>query len=132
MDFWHVFLLITTCASLITAGICLYLLRKMDLEKARMENYLISISLVMSDYWNKIEALFEQSIHYYDETIFQFIESTKEVKLEIDKTLDQYEDLREYIVPIQTPEEKRANQEQELLGVVKNYPITKSLEVPKR
>lgn len=126
MDFWHFFLLITTILGVGTAIVLIFILRKMDAERMRMEDYLVEISQVMSDYYGKISAMFSQSIHYYDETIYHFVESTKEVKETIDSTLDEYEDLREYIVPVQTPEEINKDQQQkELLGVVRNYPIRK-------
>jgi type I site-specific restriction endonuclease len=130
MDNLAIFFLITTLIGGGVAGFCLYLLKKMDIQRIRMENYLVDISIVMSDYWEKIDALFSQSIHYYDETIYQFVESTKDVKNAIDKTLDEYDDLREFIVPIKTEKEKQDEQEKELIGVVKSYPITRALEVP--
>jgi len=128
MDSWHIILLITTIIGFSAGGVCLHLLRKMDFERIRMEDYLVAIGQVMSNFYSKIDSLFSQSIHYYDETIYQFVQSTKEVKIEIDKTLDEYEDLREFIVPVLSPEEKQQQQQVEVLGVVKPaiYPIRKT------
>jgi len=119
MDFWHFLLLFLTITFGTGFTICLLLLRRMVFQQVRMENYLITIGQTMSDFYLKIDDLFSQSLHYYDETIYQFIEGIKAVKLEIDSTLDEYDDLREYIVPIPSSEEKFQNEEKEVLGVVR-------------
>lgn len=127
MDFLHWIFLITSVLGIGFSLIAWLLLQKMDAERRRMEDYLVAIGYVMADYYQKIGSLFQQSIHYYDDTIYQFVESTKGVKQEIDDLLDEYEDLREFIVPVQSPEEMAKEQEQkEFLGVVRNYPIRRA------
>jgi len=131
MDFWTVILLLLTLGSLGAAGFMFYLLRRADLEKARLEDFVIRIGQSVSDFRLRIDSLFEQSIHYYDETIYAFVDETKKVKQEIDAVLGEYDDLREYIIPELTKEEKQEQQEKELIGIVRNYPITRSIEAPK-
>jgi hypothetical protein len=116
MDFWLIFFIFTTLIGFGAAGFLLHLLRKMDFERTRMEDFLIELSQVIADFKLKIDSLFKVSIHYYDETIYDFVESTKNVKLEIDKVLNEYDDLKEFIIPEAPPEEPT---EVDVLGVVK-------------
>jgi len=127
MDFWHFFFIFTTLVSTGAAGICFVLLRRMDSDRARMENFVIRIGQTISDFKLKIDSLFQMSIHYYDETIYDFVENTKNVKKDIDEVLNEYEDLREFIVTEPTPEEKQAQEQYEVLGVVRPpiYPVRK-------
>lgn len=85
----------------------------------RMEDSFIDWNDAVGNFKMKIDALFDMNIHYYDETIFQFVEDVKELKNEMDKILTEYEDLEQYIYP---ENEKSEDAEQrELLGVVKSY-----------
>ena len=88
-----------------------------------MESYLLDINEAIGSFRSKIDALFGMNIHYYDETVYQFIEDTKEVKHTIDKVMEEYEDLAPYIFPEPLPPE---DQEKEILGVMRRpiYPIT--------
>jgi hypothetical protein len=119
MNLWTIIFLITTILGFIGLGICLKLLQRMYFEQIRMENYLIKVGTVMSDFYQRIDKLFSQSIHYYDDTIYEFIDNTKNVKKDIDDIFDEYDDLREYIVPELSPEEKVQQQQVEILGLIK-------------
>ena len=123
MDFWHVFLLLMVIVSSGVAIVLFILLRRMDAARALMESYLLDINEAIGTFRSRIDALFGMNIHYYDETVYQFIEDTKEVKGTIDKVMEEYEDLAPYIFPEPLPPEE---QEKEILGVMRRpiYPIT--------
>jgi len=93
------------------------LLRRSDDHNIILENFLIDLNTIIAEYKNKIDSLFEMNIHYYDETIFNFVEDTKQLREQINEILKKYEDLSEYIYPEQL---KNADYEpKELLGIVK-------------
>ncbi len=93
------------------------LLKRSDDHNIILENFLIDLNIIVSEYKNKIDSLFEMNIHYYDETIFNFVEDTKQLRTQINEILKKYEDLSEYIYPEQL---KNTDYEQkELLGIVK-------------
>lgn len=126
MDWGYIILSILLVATTCSNFILLYLLRKMDIERVRMEEYVITIGQVMSEFYSKINEIFSQSIHYYDETIYQFVQDVKDVKEEIDGVLADYDDLKEFIVPVPTAEERVEQEQKEVLGIVKKgYPISR-------
>ena len=119
MDGLHYTFLVLAVLSSGGLGFCLYLLWRIDYERVRMESYLVSMSGTLTDFFLKIDSMFSQSIHYYDETIYAFIQDLKSLKNEMDDVLDEYDELREYIIKAPTDEEKADQQQKEILGVVR-------------
>ena len=111
--------IIVICLLLIYSIVITILFHKLNQKINKLENYTLDLNTIISDYYQKIKSLFDMSIHYYDETIFEFIESTKELKNNIDDCLSN-NDMQEAIIEI-TEEE----QPKEVLGVVKHGIMSK-------
>jgi hypothetical protein len=93
------------------AGLLALLLYRLNQQYDELQDDLYNCYLTLYDYQQKINGLFEMNIHYYDETIFQFIESTKEMRAEIEGLIKNHPELQ--ILADQAP----AEQPQEILGV---------------
>jgi cell division protein FtsL len=93
-----------------------YMAYKAQQEMTQLEGHIISIHNIITDYKIKVGQLFALNIHYYDDTIFQFIEDTKAVKAEIDNQMSEYDELKQYIYDEEPPKE---DEEKAFLGVVK-------------
>jgi hypothetical protein len=74
-------------------GVAIFLLYKMNQQQDILQDDLLESYHLMWDFHQMINKLFEQNIHYYDDTIFQFIESTKAVRNgieELEKNMKNY------------------------------------------
>ena len=106
------------------SGSLFYLLYRMSQQQDDLQDGLLECYHLIYDYQQVINKLFEMNIHYYDDTIFQFIERTKAVRDEIEKILKKYEELKPQILPDEPP----AEQQQELLGI--SRPLIYNRKIP--
>lgn len=103
-------------------GVAIFLLYKMSQQQDGFQDDLLECYHLMWDYHTQINKLFEMNIHYYDDTIFQFIESTKAVRVRIEEIIKKHEELQ--IIPDELP----AEQPQELLGI--SRPLIYNRKIP--
>jgi len=96
---------------IILLGIATFLLYKMSQQQDVLQDDLLESYHLMWDFHQQINSLFEQNIHYYDDTIFQFVENTKAVRNGIEELVKKHSELQ--IIP----DEKPAEQPQEILGI---------------
>jgi hypothetical protein len=113
-------IVILTCA----LGVAIWLLYKMSQQQDELQDDLVECYHLMYDYQQVINKLFEMNIHYYDDTIFQFIERTKAVRDDIEKILKKHEELELQVLPDEPPTE----QPQELLGI--SRPLIYNRRIP--
>jgi len=104
------------------SGVAIWLLYKMSQQQDNFQDDLLECYHLMYDYLQQINKLFEMNIHYYDDTIFQFIESTKTVRNEIEDIIKKHDELQ--IIPDELPTE----QPQELIGI--SRPLIYNRKIP--
>lgn len=88
-------------------GLCIFLLYRLNKLSNRYEQYFLDLNETISSYRKFLDDLMGMNILYYDETIYELVEKTKQLKLEVTEILENFEDLTEYIYPEKTEEEKK-------------------------
>ena len=95
-----------------------YLIYLMNAKIARYESYILDMHGSLAIFTKNIENLFKNNLMYYDDTIFEFIDSTKHIRDELSEKMEEFEDIKYLAVQPPEPEEEP----REILGVVRKGP----------
>ena len=114
MDFLTILLISLLATSVIANAVLAIMLLRLNQHQGAFESYVLDLYGIVNDYKQFVEELFRLSIHYYDDTIHEFMEKTKILKADLDDFMEQYSDLTPYVVP-----ETKVEEPQEVLGLVR-------------
>jgi len=85
----------------------------------KYEDYYKNVYTIFSEYKKLLDSLFELNIMYYDDTIYEFIQKTKEYREQVKEVMEEFIELQEFLD--HEPEETPKEQPKEVLGVVKPF-----------
>ena len=96
-----------------STGFFIYVYLKSDKPKKELEDHIVETYVVINEFKSRIESIFGMNIHFYDDTVFEFVEELKKLNLSLEELIKKHEQELEF-TPI---EEEPIEQPKEVLGV---------------
>jgi len=109
-----IILLVAICITLPASIFLTIMLIRLNRFQNQFESFYVDLYAIIVDYHKFMENLFKLSVHYYDDTIHEFLEKTKILRSDVEEFLNNYAELRDYVIPEEPVEEPK-----EIIGLVR-------------